>query len=460
MTDHDSEALSQEWEDQQIVEIPFDKLVLWSENPRDPINPNADNTEIIRNAMNGRHSTDAWRLDDLALKMGGVYDLSELPIVVYDKQKGKYIVYDGNRRIALALIGRGDVPDFDVQLPLFPQDNIPCNVCSKRRALEHVLRKHGESGSWSPYHRDLFLRNYMGQEGSVLVRLQELIGAVDKYPTINQRYVRDEILDKAHLIEMGLNPDAEDFGVAPEVLENLVREIVGAIERKEISTRTNRKNPVSALDEEVLNAVRQSSNNRVVRQCGQFGLFGEDDEDCPVDGKPELGLEAQKGTLKRSSNKRRTARSKPKKYKAFGGILQLECGNVNNLYRTLDQLWRLKVAGQITEEEGFVGVFRAGLRLLVEAAAREYSDAKNPIDAYVTRYEDKARALIRSKSDGDNIATFLQTNGVEKGKLVSLLNVGAHVYTSSCSEDQALAMSLLIGSMISVSHGRQANKDA
>lgn len=107
-----------------------------------------------------------------------------------------------------------------------------------------------------------------------------------------------------------------------------------------------------------------------------------------------------------------------------------------------------------------MGVFRAGLRLLVEAAAREYSDAKNPIDAYVTRYEDKARALIRSKSDGDNIATFLQTNGVEKGKLVSLLNVGAHVYTSSCSEDQALAMSLLIGSMISVSHGRQANKDA
>lgn len=89
MTDHDSEALSQEWEDQQIVEIPFDKLVLWSENPRDPINPNADNTEIIRNAMNGRRSTDAWRLDDLALKMGGVYDLSELPIVVYDKQKGK-----------------------------------------------------------------------------------------------------------------------------------------------------------------------------------------------------------------------------------------------------------------------------------------------------------------------------------------------------------------------------------
>ena len=300
----------------------------------------------------------------------------------------------------------------------------------------------------------------MGQEGSVLVRLQELIGAVDKFPTINQRYVRDEILDKAHLIEMGLNPDAEDFGVAPEVLENLVREIVGAIERKEISTRTNRKNPVSALDEEVLNAVRQSSNNRVVRQCDQFSLFGEDDEDCPVDGKPELGLEAQKGTLKRSSNKRRTARSKTKKYKAFGGILQLECGNVNNLYRTLDQLWRLKVAGQITEEEGFVGVFRAGLRLLVEAAAREYSDAKNPIDAYVTRYEDKARALIRSKSDGDNIATFLQTNGVEKGKLVSLLNVGAHVYTSSCSEDQALAMSLLIGSMISVSHGRQANKDA
>ena len=446
--------LSQKWEDQQIEDIPFDKLVLWSENPRNPINPDADNADVIANALNGNHAGDAWRLEDLASQMGDAYDFSELPIVVYDSKKDKYIVYDGNRRIALALIGRGDVPGINVQLPLFPQDSIPCNVCSKKRALDHVLRKHGESGSWSPYHRDLFLSNYMGKEKSVLVRLQDLIGAVDKYPTINQRYVRDEVLDKAHLLEMGLDPSCDDFGVEPETLENLIREIVGAIERKDISTRKNRKTPVSALGQEVLDDVKRSRANRAIRQCDQSRLFEEDKNASFSNVEGVTGSQTAIVNEARGSRKRRTARVKPKEYEAFGGILQLERGDVNNLYRALDQLWRLKIAGKITEKEGFIGVFRAGLRLLVEAAAKERSDEKKPTAPYIDRYEDEARKIIRSRPDGDDIATFLRTNGVEKGKLISLLNVGAHVYTSSCSENQALAMSILVGAMIAASHGK------
>lgn len=446
--------LSQEWEGQQIEDIPFGKLVLWSENPRDPISSDADNADVIANALNGKHAGDAWRLDDLASQMGDVYDLSELPIVVHDEERDRYVVYDGNRRIALALIGRGDIPGVGTQLPLFPKDSIPCNVCTKDRALEHVLRKHGESGSWSPYHRDLFLSKYMGKRKSILVRLQDAIGAIDKYPGINQRYVRDEILTDTHLAEMGLDPGCDDFGVAPGTLENLVRDIVRAIENGDISTRKNRKDPASAISADVIDEVRASRATCEARRREQLDLLQTDDEEPSLTANraddPQARLPVSRGAR---SRKRKTARSKPKEYEAFGGILSLESGGVNNLYRALDQLWRLRKAGRITEPEGFAGVFRAGLRLLVEAAARDSSDEK--MNVYVERREENARKALRSRPDGADVMTFLSANGVDKGKLVSLLHVGAHVYTSSCNEDQALAMSILVGAMLSESHGKQ-----
>ena len=85
----------------QVIEnIRVKDLVLWTENPRDPISVSASDDDVIRRAISDPNNK--WDLKKLACDMGEYYDFSELPIVVY--KKGKPLVYDGNRRVVLAKI--------------------------------------------------------------------------------------------------------------------------------------------------------------------------------------------------------------------------------------------------------------------------------------------------------------------------------------------------------------------
>jgi len=117
--------------------------------------------------------------------MGDYYDFSELPTVVYHGKKP--IVYDGNRRIVLGKIKHGyvTIPKGTViQIPNFPE-NIPCNVCTKKIALNNVYRKHSDSGSWQPLERDIFLHKFMGEEKSPFLILEEDTAIISKNPHLN-----------------------------------------------------------------------------------------------------------------------------------------------------------------------------------------------------------------------------------------------------------------------------------
>ena len=120
---------------QQIENIKVKDLVLWTENPRDPISENSTDSDVIKRAVEDPKSK--WDLQKLARSMGNYYDFSELPIVVY--KGGKPVVYDGNRRVVLAKIKLGfvSVPGFTMQLPDVPSE-LPCNVCSEDIALQSV----------------------------------------------------------------------------------------------------------------------------------------------------------------------------------------------------------------------------------------------------------------------------------------------------------------------------------
>lgn len=121
---------------QKIENISIEKLVLWTENPRDPIDPTATDQEVINRAITDNESK--WQLEKLAKEMGEYYDYSELPTVVYHDKKP--VVYDGNRRIVLGKIKHNlvSVKDFNINIPEFPR-SIPCNVCSKDIALKKCL---------------------------------------------------------------------------------------------------------------------------------------------------------------------------------------------------------------------------------------------------------------------------------------------------------------------------------
>ena len=90
-------------EDQSVEEICVKDLVLWTENPRDPISSRSKNETVIRHAL--ADTGKKWEIKKLAKKMGARYDFSELPTVVY--KNGSPIVYDGNRRVILAMLKLG-----------------------------------------------------------------------------------------------------------------------------------------------------------------------------------------------------------------------------------------------------------------------------------------------------------------------------------------------------------------
>jgi hypothetical protein len=110
---------------QEIKIIGVQELVLWTENPRDPIDPTGKDQDIAERALDDKMSK--WTLAKLARDMGSDYDFSELPTVVY--RGSKPIVYDGNRRMILAKLKHGyiKIPGSDkLKIPDIPKE-IPCN---------------------------------------------------------------------------------------------------------------------------------------------------------------------------------------------------------------------------------------------------------------------------------------------------------------------------------------------
>lgn len=147
---------------QEIKDIKIKDLVLWTENPRDPISSNAKDQDVVERAVNDPQAK--WELNKLAKEMGDYYDYSELPIVVY--KNGKPVVYDGNRRVVLAKIKLGYVKinGLSVILPDVPE-LLPCNVCSEDIALKSVYRKHVQlRNTWLPLERDIFANKYLHEE--------------------------------------------------------------------------------------------------------------------------------------------------------------------------------------------------------------------------------------------------------------------------------------------------------
>lgn len=264
-------------ENQKIRDIPLDSLILWTENPRDPMPGAQTNEEIIRHALDNEST---WRLRRLSKEMGEEFDKSELPTVVKKPGTAHYIVFDGNRRVILAMLRRDGFPLEGDQfaLPSFP-DDMPCNVCDEETALRHVLRKHSDTGSWSQLERDIFMHKYMGREKTVLIRMNELTGAISEYARLNQRYVEEDILNQKHQREMGLDPDKYDFGIDAGLLRELLETIEDKIEKGELSTRGKRNDPVAALPEDLLSRIRENAtHHRTVTPPGplrrQYPLRG------------------------------------------------------------------------------------------------------------------------------------------------------------------------------------------
>ncbi len=107
-----------------------------------------------------------------------------------------------------------------------------------------------------------------------------LADAVTRWPELNQRYVRDEVLNDRYLREMGLIPEFEDYGVSDEMMDELLQSIATALHEGRIGTRKNRNDPVSAFPQDLL--ARKSSRIDTASRRPEDAACG-----MPADGETE-----------------------------------------------------------------------------------------------------------------------------------------------------------------------------
>ncbi len=408
---------------QKIRNIQIKDLVLWTENPRDPIDSNAKDQDVVDMATKDRSGL--WNLSKLATQMGEYYDFSEIPIVVIEDNKP--VVYDGNRRVILAKLAKGIVStDVDIQpLPLVP-DSIPCNVCDKETAIDSVLRKHGTTGSWRPLERDKFIQKYKGGIKSDFIVIEEATGLISSHEKMNQGFVKDEVFSPSNLSSIGVRivDGRLESRHSEDELFQILNDLCSKIEGNYLNTRKSRGDVLSVLDVDSRQLIEGNRNNSF----------------CCIGGH-------KSGPVKSADSKtRKTKRTKLTYPQFFGKPLSLKPGDVNNLYRDITDLYTFYRIQNLSQT--FTAILRMSLRLLCETAAKDMNCSGGIVE-YVGKYFSKAKQNLSSDEK-----TLLSNNNVNSGSIVQLLQTGAHNYIASQNFDQTLAISIVLGAILTITHGK------
>lgn len=360
---------------QEIKHIPINDLYLWTENPRDPIDVQKTDGEIIDRII--QDTDNRWNIQKLVQKMGEYYDYSELPIVV--KKNSKYIVYDGNRRVALLKIIQDDdkyskyigklFREYEPEL-LREQTTLPCNVCDEDTAITSIERKHIDNGSWGELERDYFLLNFKKKPKSIFVAINDQTGFIRGNKILNKRFVKDEVLNEKNLKEIGISfKDGKLYSkYSTEQLVKILEATRNSLKEGKISTRNNRGELRSVVSKdktiaEIFKNPQKSISEEI--SIGQKQI--------------EKLIEPQK-TL-----------STKKKEILFGRVLELEDGPVNDLYLAIDKIY---TKGR--DDEKILLIVGMSLRLILDVAARVYynkngdianAEKENPYKKFIQMFQ-------------------------------------------------------------------------
>jgi hypothetical protein len=123
-------------------------------------------------------------------------------------------------------------------------------------------------------------------------------------------------------------------------------------------------------------------------------------------------------------------------------------GEVSNLYRDIVDLYQFYIEKKHELSQTFPSLIRMSLRLLCETAAKEDNNKK--LDNYLKGNFAKAKETLNQ-----DIKTTLATQNVNEDSIVQLLHTGAHNYKSSNNVEQTIALSIIIGSIITITHGKE-----
>jgi hypothetical protein len=467
---------------QEIVDISFDDLLLWTENPRDPVDGKT-NDEVIIHALNNMKT---WRLESLAKSMGDTYDFSELPTVVR-VEEGKYRVFDGNRRVILAFLSREGFPKGakKFRIPSTFPEKIPCNLCTQYRAVKNIIRKHAGGGTWTELARARFLVDYANESPSLLLAVEEALQLRSNFSKYDQNWVSREIFSSARMRELGIKyENGKIYSIYDrDETRKLFIEIADAIQKEKISTRKNRYKIHEVIDFNVRPYNKDDSSlffDFYASPESNFDNYSDESTQDAGQKEPPLSSKFEKSSDstgennqnaakdalgKKENNQRRTRRTQNKKPLLLGRTLSLEAGEVNDFYRELDFLYELRMQRSAIEKvdpsDATWSFFRMSLRLLIETAGSDLAD-KGEIERdskgralknYCERFSGEVKGRIPR---GDvNIKEFLSSFNISKDTILRHLESGAHNYSSGKSQDIFHAVGVFCGYMLEASHGKR-----
>ncbi len=233
---------------QEIKIIKISELHLWTENPRDPIKTNIGDLEVIKRAI--KNEGEKWNLPKLIQKMGDYYHFNKLPIVVEENKK--YIVYDGNCRIAILKYLQNPQWSGDIEGSLFPKHEpdglkslteIPCAVCDKATALDIIYRDNISNNTWSPLTQSYFEHYLLNKDKSLFLEFEEVTGLISKHEKLNQRFVKEEVITEKNLESIGFSIQNNKllFSSNKEDAEFILQSLISLIEDGVIKTRDDEK---------------------------------------------------------------------------------------------------------------------------------------------------------------------------------------------------------------------------
>lgn len=426
---------------QVVKKIKLSELHLWTENPRDPINVNYTDEQIIRRAIS--EYPQKWNLDRMLESMGVRYDMSEIPTVVIER--GRNIIYDGNRRIATikciqnlslyqAVTGNLNWAK-NPPSELLELSEVYCNVCDKNTALDNIERKHINNSSWGTLERDFFMHNFRGQPKSDFIFIEEATGIISRnLKVLNQRYVKEEVFTKENLNEVGLSIiDGKLFYNEDVDIRELLQEIIEVVSGEYITTRKNRKKLLLAIREHNPNYARNLHPFDINKSKKEY--VSNDIEKTPI-----------------APNQKRTYKTRQNDI-LFGKKLFLQKGKVNDLYLSIDKIYNSSI-----NDDSILPIIGMSLRLLLEVAAREHfirnnGEIKN--DDNKTIYKDFIKLAKKDlMDDKENFITIMHSWINCDFNMDAILSKYAHAQISY-ERGNILQVSYIVGNILEKYFGKR-----
>ena len=352
------------------------------------------------------------------------------------KEGARYIDGDGNRRLtALKILETPSLADSHpkiqkkIDLILKKKGSIPseigCVVFTDRENARHWISiNHGgeQDGkgqiNWNPEQKDRFENKAsIGLEALDHLVHKKMITQQDK-ERINKSTLDRLLSFKNVKSQLSVSKKGKHFAFGDT--NKLQKIVLGLRDKKVDEVYTSTKG-----EEFVKTILSSASNTSINDNLGNQASVG------------NCGNVGNQGAA-RSPRKRNAALT------VFGGSLSLKTGHVNNLYRDIESLYNFYLTEKNSLSQDFIVIFRMSLRMLAETAANEL---KKELEKFLTENFDQAKKTL-----DQNSKTSLANQSVEKSKIVQLIQTGAHNYANSKNEEQALALSIILGSILTITH--------